>query len=303
MTTYIRSVDDAVAILQALLKNTPVEDIQLDASWVQFSLKIYEGDSHSVISTKVMKAFVDYEKRLRHTYALLKYGDPRKKLTTEEKQKLTIVVSVENGCTNHRVESINELLKNFVKILDGMSGNQKFILLLAVAILMGGYFLSDVIQSKEETTRQIAKEVTVRQVVRQALQVSDPSGTIYKDSVEFEKSLNQGLSGADKVSVSGRDIIVPEIKQERKEKDMLHSQMNGDYIVRSLDFTKDSARIKVEYVNTQQEFWANLDNFISNADNQKILLERALAHKPVYIQMNVIYVDNVISDAFATGIK
>lgn len=289
---------------------TAYDGVQFDNSWLNFNLKIYDGEKHSVISTEVMLAFVEYEKRLRHMYALLKYGDPLRRLNDQEKEKLSIELSVHDGCTENTIKNIKDLAKHLTDLMqvatENMSPNQKFALILTALLILGGYFVSDAIieinQADEITTQKEIEASVIKSTVSKALEKNDPSGQIIRDSKVFENQLNSSISNVDQANISGRRIVASTQANKSKKREAHHKQLNGEYLVKSFDFAKENPRIKVEYKNNGMLFFANLDDFINDTENQALLLKSAINHKPITLKVNATFRNNELHEAFVTGI-
>lgn len=146
------------------------------------------------------------------------------RLNKEEKQRLKIVIKVQDGCTENKIKNIKEILDYFKKGMDKMNGTQIFILL---ALAMGGYlgnnYISAYFGHKE-------KQLTTKNTIEKTI---DSVGyrNLKNDNRAFEKKLNNCISSSDTFYLNDRQIVSTEQPKEHKEKPLRHAQLNGNYRV------------------------------------------------------------------------
>lgn len=130
------------------LKNNAIIDInKLDLSFLnQLTIKVKGNVSryNGSLNFAICKGICEYQTEIWKAYAEIKTGVPDlRKLTQSEKEALEIQFEINEGCTEiiAKLTEFCNSAKGLVKeVANGMTGNQKMLTIIALAICAGVYF-------------------------------------------------------------------------------------------------------------------------------------------------------------------
>ncbi|WP_334469925.1 hypothetical protein [Arsenophonus sp. PmNCSU2021_1] len=93
----IQSEDEVIKYLEQYSEGHAIpNNIKLDG-WPNLAFKLTGEKFQSSITPSVMKGFVKMQSQVNKVYATLKYNDPEKILSQEERQSIEIIVTVDSG--------------------------------------------------------------------------------------------------------------------------------------------------------------------------------------------------------------
>jgi hypothetical protein len=272
--------------------------------WPFLNMHISTGDGS--LSTPLMEIFIEYQKTLWRTYALIKYGTPKISfLTDEERTALQFDVLVRQGST----DAIANLTKSAGALLTEagkkMSGNQLLILILgATLIVTGGVVLdADLVRRSElqrlelasqervkltelssqekvrflELQRSLSEQDTAKMKILQEAYAREPKLRDVEGLVQAprEKFLRNVPSDAEvqfqDVKITG--CVANKLARNTRRQGHLVT-LRGQYRVIEIDSRKDFGfRVKVRNSQTGEELSANLSDTSENSECKRRISE------------------------------
>ena len=266
-TISITSEDDAYKYLRDAIQGKLGKDaLNFEFSgWPKVTVYLGSDFHKQSLTPSNMVGFIELQKSINRTYALLKYNDSSKRLTQEEKQALEMNVKVGKGSTQSEafLDKVAEAVANG---LTTMPPEMLAITLLGAALLWAGQAsFGKFLETRKETRireleindKAIQRDVRIKELehmsfvsaqenerlklVTEAMKRS-PSLMDAHDIIEdgFSEVL-KGARNADKAIIQGKEIDREEIQELRinartRSKDGV---INGDF--------------KVEYVNSSDD--------------------------------------------------
>jgi hypothetical protein len=297
----ISSEDDAWNILQRAMDGAfddNLFDFKFD-NWPILRIKLKGEQFQSTMTTTVMESFIELQKTIYRGYAELKYGAASaKRLTTEEKQALEIVVKVEQGSSDLTAMLANAAMSFGKEAAKKMEAKHIITVVLGTALIWGGtasynnYLDNQVEQkqleiqtfsSQEETKRmEIMKEIVADRPVLQVIQ---------QDADHTYAKILKNATAADSVEIAG-NIIQQETVVELAKTTREHPKevrLDGPCKIRKVDSSKlGKFIVYVEFLNDGRTFPAEvLEEFLAKKDKFKSLIRNAEWDKrPVSLCMN-----------------
>lgn len=103
-------------------------------------IKLIGSQFHGSLTSSVMKGLIELQEGINRSYCLAKYGNADlRQLTDTELQKLELVVSIEEGCTD-LLGNLQGLIDSLKELLKDMSPSQKFTIIMAIILgIVGSY--------------------------------------------------------------------------------------------------------------------------------------------------------------------
>lgn len=97
-TVVIDCDESALALLETLLRepDVPVPNVEFDG-WPRFEMHVKGERYHSTITPELMEAFLDLQKTINKSFALVRYSDSSRRLTNTDRDELKILVEVGEG--------------------------------------------------------------------------------------------------------------------------------------------------------------------------------------------------------------
>ena len=97
-TVVIDSDESALALLETLLREPDANLPQVEfEGWPRFELHVKGERYHSTITPELMESFLDLQKTINKSFALLRYSDSSRRLTKSDRDDLKILVQVGEG--------------------------------------------------------------------------------------------------------------------------------------------------------------------------------------------------------------
>lgn len=159
----IRDDESALQLLETLLKDSdaPLPEVAFE-NWPRFEMHVKGDRYHSTITPELMESFLDLQKTINKSYALVRYADSSKRLTNADREELKILIEVKDGSSGFvaKLEDQAEAIaKGIAEGFKSMNSKHKLIAILAIGALGFGYlgFSSYVDFQKETRKAELAK--------------------------------------------------------------------------------------------------------------------------------------------------
>ena len=151
----IRTDDDAFALLKQLTDDpdAPVPEVNF-VGWPKFELHVKGERYHSTITPELMSSFLNLQKNINKSYALVKYADSNRRLKEQEREDLKILVEVGEGSSGFIAMLEAQVSKMGTALAEGfkdMDSKQKLIAIISIGLMVvGTYSVDTYLQNKKE---------------------------------------------------------------------------------------------------------------------------------------------------------
>ena len=149
--------DDAGALdlLQRLLDDPSFEPPEIEfENWPRFEMHVKGDRYHSTITPELMTAFLDLQKTINKSFALVRYSDSSRRLTNEDRDDLKILVEVKDGSSGFFASLEDQASTIAAGVAEGfknMDSKHKLIAMLAIGTMaIGGFGFHSYVESQKE---------------------------------------------------------------------------------------------------------------------------------------------------------
>ncbi|MFU2684995.1 hypothetical protein ACM7OP_29450 [Pseudomonas aeruginosa] len=164
MAKYVIKDDDsALKLLESLLKDSdlPLPEVEFK-DWPRFEMHVKGERYHSTITPELMEAFLDLQKTINKSFALVRYADSSRRLTNADREELKILVHVAEGSSGFVAkleEQAETLAKGIAEGFKTMDSRHKLIALLDIGVMGFGHLgFSNYLEAQKETRQaELAK--------------------------------------------------------------------------------------------------------------------------------------------------
>ncbi|MBI6558135.1 hypothetical protein LN426_19335 [Pseudomonas syringae] len=138
-TVVIDNDESALALLETLLREPDAEMPKVEfENWPRFELHVKGERYHSTITPELMESFLDLQKTINKSFALLRYSDSSRRLTKLDREELKILVEVTDGSSGFLAflgEQAQALIQGLSEGFKSMDSKHKLITFLALGSL------------------------------------------------------------------------------------------------------------------------------------------------------------------------
>lgn len=151
----IKNDEVALELLQKLLDDPSYEvpEVQFD-NWPRFELHVKGERYHSTITPELMESFLDFQKTINKSFALVRYADSSRRLTKADREELKILVEVKDGSSGFIAslqEQVGTIASGIAEGFKNMDSRHKLIAILAIGTLaVGGLGFNSYVESQKE---------------------------------------------------------------------------------------------------------------------------------------------------------
>lgn len=143
-TVVIDNDDSALALLETLLRDPdlPVPDVEFK-DWPRFEMHVTGARYHSTITPELMESFLDLQKTINKSFALVRYSDSSRRLKNADRDDLKILVEVREGSSGFFAllgDQAEAMISGFCEAFKSMDSKDKLITFLALGALAFGSF-------------------------------------------------------------------------------------------------------------------------------------------------------------------
>lgn len=336
MTTHtpyvINSVDDAFILLDKALNNE-LEHYDLKINQIDaFSMHLIGDKFHQTITPSVMQGFLDLQKAIYRSYAMIKYDEASiNKLTKEEKQQLEIKVKVVNGSSGFQF-NWDSVLNQLPILLNKMSGQQVFILTLVVIILLaGGSVLKTFLSNRKEVrlaeieheNNKLEKEerletiqilssggITPQQqkILSKAIAEIPAAQSIREEAERATYSLLKNSQSADIIQFEHANVEMSGEAGKELTATLAHKwepvRLDGVYYITNVDSSNTQKRkIRVRNAETHHEFLAILENDTLDQRNLTVIQDAEWGYTPIHLTIKAKQLNEQIKEAYIIKTK
>ena len=129
----------ALSLLETLLREPDAEmpNVKFN-NWPRFEMHVKGERYHSTITPELMESFLDLQKTINKSFALLRYSDSSRRLTKTDREELKILVEVTDGSSGFIAflgDQADALIQGLVEGFKTMDSKHKLITILAIGAL------------------------------------------------------------------------------------------------------------------------------------------------------------------------
>lgn len=298
MELKLSTFDEASATLQQLLSGQITDEqaeqlsIKIEGELSEIRIHITGDSYHSSIPGDLAKGLWEFQSALYKAgaFALYQVADARK-LTSEQREQLELVFNVAEGSSD-LVAAFNETLKCLNGVLKGMTGKQRVLTILGLALIVCGFWgfatysdnLKEVALAQEKTAQLAVVKDTATGVTSAILnnyQVANAIGT---------QAIVKGASDATSITAGQVALDRDAIQALNKKADRVQSSaeiLDSSFRVfemRSKDSSKDTCTVAAP---DGREFNLVLDHDEFGPDLRRKLWDAAENRQSIKLELNI----------------
>jgi hypothetical protein len=145
----------AVVLLRKLLESprSTIPDVEFD-NWPRFEMHVKGARYHSTITPELMESFLDLQKTINQSFALVHYSASSRKLKDSDREDLKILIKVGEGSSGFSAvleDQVKTIASGIAEGFKNMESKHKLIAILAIgALAVGGYSFNSFMESQKE---------------------------------------------------------------------------------------------------------------------------------------------------------
>lgn len=162
-TIVINNDESALKLLEMLLTDSDAALPEVEfQDWPRFEMHVKGERYHSTITPELMESFLDLQKTINKSYALVRYADSSRRLTNADREDLKILVEVKDGSSGFVAnlgDQAETIAKGIAEGFKNMNSKHKLIAILAIGAMGFGYlgFSNYIDMQKEARKGELAK--------------------------------------------------------------------------------------------------------------------------------------------------
>ena len=269
------------------------EDSYIVEQWPDFIVK--DPNHDMVLEYSFIQSLTALQEEIYHSYALLKYKNPTKKLTDTEKQSLHIQVRVKAGCTEFIVNGA-EIAK---ELIQNMTGTQVMICVLTfIMCYFGSSSYSHYLKNKKNLQENNNEADKYQATITALSKTNELTAEICKRSVEAKKDIIKPLAVNKQVQIGNTSFSQEELDDILKKSRSSFEQTRLDdfYTIEKVEQLEDNG-FKCTLRNSNYSFNAVLPNSLFNDEKLPIIQNSLFQRKPIFCVINARVCDNRLKDA------
>lgn len=168
----IASEADAFALLEQLVAGLAIEEAQVAFSgWPRFEIRIQGRDYAGTIPTRVMPTLLELQRQIHRVYASTVYGDPSRRLTQADRERLELVVRVEAGSSVFETLLDGAFWRTLQEAVAKMSPTQVTAVLLVAGIAVTSTIGWALWLNNRYAEKQLAQTVELSRIEREKMEI------------------------------------------------------------------------------------------------------------------------------------
>lgn len=321
----IQSEDEVIKYLEQYSEGHAIpNNIKLDG-WPNLAFKLTGEKFQSSITPSVMKGFVKMQSQVNRVYATLKYNDPEKMLSQDERQSIEIIVTVDSGSSIINID-FNGLLESVEKaIIDKMTPQEMITIVLGTAVIWGAASMWKkyldhrreirALEAKNESEKLflntmtiMSQEETKRMEIFQKVIDGIPQLKQQQDIADDAKAeLLKSLSNAKTVEFADINLDQEMTKQlsTNARRKPITTRIDGIYRVEKVDSSDpDVFKVTVRETGTDKLVTCIVqDVFLDEKENKEMLQKAEWDREPLHLSINAQILGGEIKSAIIVYVK
>lgn len=266
--------------------------------WPSLDLKFKGKDFDSSVPSRLMPSLLEAQKEIYRLYATGRYGEENlRKLTSEEKEQLELVVRVEEGSSIFETNLEDVLTKAFEGAVGKMDSQHLLVLFLGAALTWGSVIAWKVWLRSKEKRAELESRVSISQseerklsIMADALNKNTELQRVSAGADEFRNQSLSKLKPADKFEVPQSNVVIDgeraAVVTATPREQSSETRLSGLYLILSVDSGgMRGYRVKVKSLETEEEFSVAIPDQVFSRDQLEILKDGEWDKEPV--QMSI----------------
>lgn len=259
------------------------------------NLLIKDPNHDMIIGYSFMQSFTALQEEIYHSYAIIKYGNPNKKLTDAEKQSLQLQVKIKTGCTEF-ITAIQPIVEEILKRMNGTN-----LTIVCIALILA-YFSKEAyslyLKSKDKQNAQTTDTEKYNKAIEALSRANDHAADICARSISVKKDILKPLSVNKSVQIGNtsftQEDITDILKQTRSSFDQ--TRLDDFYMIEKVEQLEDGG-FKCSLQKDASSFSVLLPNSLFNDQKLPIIQASLFKRKPIFCVINARVNENKIKDA------
>ncbi len=279
----------------------------------------------SALTPYMMEGYIDLQRSLFRSYALLTQGDGNaRRLSEELKSQLELVVKVESGSSDGSIDWTEVLNKVLEGLVNKMEPTHIVITVISLALIYGGVtiLLRHLDGKKEERLAEISNKTTIQtlealkfstekdverfKIIESAISNFPKLRAIEDDAVSARESVVKHYTRDQDALIDGVHITQEAGKQLTRNSRALSTTVHLDriYRINRVDSTSPIGfRVKLEDLETRVEIDAGVQDAILSQEQKAILRDAEWGKTPVRALIDAREKDGEIFDAVVMKVE
>lgn len=279
-TITITNEEEFFDFAHSVLTDAEVVNMPLFVGWPKVDLHVQGERYSSSLPTTFMDGLIGFQQELEKAFLNQTTGSSnRQRLTNSDKAALELVFEIEEGSTGafaSAAEALNHLSDMVNNLTSGMTGNQKVISVLAIALAVGGYMSVDtyfahetaVVNQEQITERQriVANAQTdalqeQRQAVVDALKVTMDNLPAASHIEEGYTKIVKSVPDATSLTIAGSSLDNEDIQRISSRPDVASERLENtcNFIISSIKKNSDYWLLGVTKLSDDSSFTMKMD--------------------------------------------
>ncbi len=259
------------------------------------TLLIKDPNRDMLIGYSFMQSFSTLQEEIYHSYAIIRYGNPNKKLTDSEKQSLQLQVKVKEGCTEFIV-AIKPIVDEILKHMNGTDITIVFVAFIVAYFGKGAY--DSYLKSKENQNIQNTEAAKYNKAIEALSRANERTADICARSISVKKDIIKPLAVNKSVQIGdtvfSQEDIANILKQTRSSFDQ--TRLDDFYVIEKVEQLEDGG-FKCSLQKEASSFSVLLPNSLFNDQKLPIIQASLFQRKPIFCVINARVNENKIKDA------
>ncbi|MEW8049285.1 MAG: hypothetical protein AB2792_01850 [Candidatus Thiodiazotropha sp.] len=189
----IRSEEEAWNALAYYMPKKDFGDIDfLFDGWPKLELTIKGKDFNGTIPTRIMPPMLELQREIHKTYCILRYGnDNLRRLTSEDRERLEIVVKIGEGSSIFTAEFWKELNETIRLSMVDMESKHKMIMVIALALSVAAPVSWKFWLSNQEKLKELETSVRLEQIENERIKMLSDARESYADVAKVSKGVDE----------------------------------------------------------------------------------------------------------------
>ncbi len=310
MTITIETEEEAWTTLKGLMDGSIVVDdgnkIEF-GDWVKATVYIPGKRYDSALSAYMMQGWVDTQRAIYRSYALVEHGEAdARRLTEAEREKLELVVKVQSGSSDQEAALMDIIKEVLTGAVDKMDAKTIAIVTIALALIWAGQSVwrSWIENRKEERLAETSSKSMLKalETIQVAVAGDTEKTKLLEKVMKKEPILSELKEEADDarmdlikhtahVDAEVNGISLPTAAADSLTKSSRvaseEERRDGVYKILKVDTTvPDGFKVYLEAVDDGETFQANVQEVMSSLNDRKIIQEAEWSKAPVRLQIN-----------------
>lgn len=276
--------------------------------WPRLQITIKGEDFDGGVPTRIMPAFVRYQRAIDRAYAR-SLGKDGRRLTQEEYRRVELIVRMKPGSTTFVSELGNALNQALAAAVQNMSGIESVIAILGVAGIAGSVVAWKAYLNSRAALRKIDYQARMSEEETRRFQILAGIANTYgsvrahvDDMADAQGELLRRLDDRDQLLVGDEPLVDGEVgrrlaRNPRLER--IQDRLDGNFIILSVDSgrVRSGFRVRVRDTSSRDELTVAIPTGTLPPDQISELQSGEWEKAPLRMRINIVRVGEKITEA------